>query len=395
MNKFALFALISILFVPSWSLEAFGVGTHYNEFKHWHHLKDIGVQWIRIDMSWNEFEGSKGVSNYSQISEAIHHADSLGLKILGIIGYVPLWASCVSDVRSPPKSEHFQAWFNYVDTLIHQFGHSVDVWEIWNEPDQRYFYKVQPGCPQWDGSKSEDENRYNSYVWLSKNTNQHIRKKYGSKVVLISSGFSLGGDYDETFLPKILESQPELWKEWAALNVHGYGYPSNSSLNKRLSIASQFLKKYPNKTVWYTEHGVTKFAKDGISVENAGAFLVRNFAKALSSGVSKMFWFRLKPGGDYANLLDRAGNPTEFLWIYKRLIQHWSQVKNVQPWGQSGLTGAVGILPNGQKAVITWSESGNVDLNLNGVVSARDIFGNPKDLNSISISSSPLFLILK
>lgn len=390
-----IWALLLISLHFSFALDAFGVGTHFTEFRHWHHLKEIGVQWIRIDLSWNEFEKNQGLKGYAQVDAAIQTADSLGLKILGIIGYTPQWASCASNIKSPPSLQNYQNWLGYVDSVMTRFGKSVDVWEVWNEPDQRNFFQVQPGCPQWDGSKSEDENRYNSYVWLSKNTNQHIRKKFGSKIILISSGFSLGGDYDETFLPKILESQTELWKEWAALNVHGYGYPSNSSLNKRLSIASQFLKKYPNKTVWYTEHGVTKFAKDGISVENAGAFLVRNFAKALSSGVSKMFWFRLKPGGDYANLLDRAGNPTEFLWIYKRLIQHWSQVKNVQPWSQSGLTGAVGILPNGQKAVITWSESGNVEMNLNGVVSARDIFGNPKDVQSISISTSPLFLILK
>ncbi len=393
MNKFALFALISILFVPSWSIEAFGVGTHFNESKHWHHLKEIGVQWIRIDMSWNDIERSQGVTNYAQFKEPLQLANSLGLKTLGIIGYVPEWASCGPASHFPVRQEFEKRWFEYVDSLMIQFGSKVNVWEIWNEPDHKHFFRTQEGCDGWNSSFSEDQNRFSSYVQMQVKTIRYIRSKY-KNITLISSGLSIGGDSDPKFVDRLISDQPKLWNEWMALNIHGYGYPSNSSINKRIEIAQKFKRLYPKKQVWFTEHGVTSFRKNSISVQDAGAFLVRNYAKALSGGMDKVFWFRLIPGGDYANLLDKSGNPTEFLWIYKRLIQHWSKVTHIQPWEHDGAIGAIGLLPDGKKALIAWTDGDLRTIDFPHVLSIRDLFGNPIEANSIHLNSSPLFILL-
>jgi len=381
--------LLPLLLCLAWNnipaLDAFGVGSHWNEAKYWPLLKDAGVQWVRIDLSWYHFENVPGNFGNQSVDQALHMADSLGLKVVAILGYTPNWAACGGGTNNKfgPAEAYYPQWFAYLDSTVSEYRNLVDAWEVWNEPDQRYFYQAGPGC---HSTIAKDD-----YYWLEAKSLEHLRAKFGAQLQITSSGFALGGNNDPTLFPDLLSSHPEIWKQWNVLSVHGYGYPTQKNLLSRIAIANDFHKTHPGVPVWLTEHGVTGMIKNNVSVADAGAFMVRNYATALSNGIEKVFWFRLIPGKDYATLLDKSGTPTEFLWIYKRLIQHWGAATHVEPWTEQNAQGAVATLPNGNKAYILWADQ-STPLKLTGVISVRDIFGNALATDSITLNPSPLFI---
>lgn len=391
----SILALLLLLASFGHALNAFGVGTHWSEAKYWPILKKAGVQWIRIDLSWYHFENSPGQFGNTSVDQALRTADSLGLKVVGILGYCPTWAASGPDNKFAPQEQFFPQWLAYLDSTVSRYQNQVDAWEIWNEPDHDAFFRSGQGTHAWntDPSLSPVKMKMVDYLWLQTQSLQHLRAKFGAQLFITSSGFALGGKHNPDFYPTLLQDHPEIWKQQNALSIHGYGFPSSKSLLERARIAREFKKTYPTYPVWLTEHGVTGFNKQSIPVEDAGAFMVRNYALGLSSGIDKIFWFRLMPGNDYATLIDKSGTPTPFLGIYTRLIQHWAPATSITPWnGDSQLEGATAILPDKSEALILWSDNGSVSLSLPGIVSARDIFGNPRSIAPLKIDKSPLFI---
>jgi hypothetical protein len=379
------------------AMDGFGVGTHWNEAKHWHLLKKAGVGWLRFDLSWYHFEANQGVFGNTEVDKAMRIADSLDLKVVAILGYSPAWAASGGSRIQVPQKQHLPAWYAYLDSVVSRYRSFVDAWEIWNEPDHNGFFQSGPGSfasLESPGGSPVDLKR-RDYAVLQTESIKRLREKFGPGLVLTSSGFALGGsDYDADFLADLNRNQQAIVQEWQVLSIHGYGYPGTARILDRIRIAQEYKQKNPTKQVWLTEHGVTGYSKQNISPEQAGAFLVRNYARALSQGIDKVFWFRLLPGKDYATLIDKSGNPTPMLGIYTRLIQHWTPAGQAKPWtGDSKVEGATAPLNRKTNALILWSKSGETEeLDLPGIQSARDIFGNPRQIHPLVLNASPLFI---
>ncbi|HEX9969138.1 MAG TPA: cellulase family glycosylhydrolase, partial [Acidimicrobiales bacterium] len=106
-------------------------------------LAAAGVEWVRIPLSWTNFETSgRGVITRwyrDQIDFLVNAAQARGLKVLGSIWGVPSWANGGASWNVPPTDPaefgRFMGW------AASYYKGRMGAWEIWNEPDLDYFFK--------------------------------------------------------------------------------------------------------------------------------------------------------------------------------------------------------------------------------------------------------------
>jgi len=137
-------------------LRGLGVGGHFGRMPNWDIdkliplLKQMGVQVVRDEWGWQGVEKTKGV--YAMPPEANHKFDVLnaaGIKIICALDY----GNKLYDNPLDPD-----AFANYAAWMAKTYKGRVAAWEIWNEPDNFYFFK-QYGGPR-DGS--------NDSIWNAK-----------------------------------------------------------------------------------------------------------------------------------------------------------------------------------------------------------------------------------
>jgi len=137
-------------------LRGLGVGGHFGRMPNWDIdkliplLKQMGVQYVRDEWGWGGVEKTKGV--YAMSPEGQHKFDALnaaGIKIICALDY----GNKLYDNPLDPD-----AFANYAAWMAKTYKGKVAAWEIWNEPDNFYFFKQYGG--NRDGS--------NDAIWNAK-----------------------------------------------------------------------------------------------------------------------------------------------------------------------------------------------------------------------------------
>ncbi|MCX7598761.1 MAG: carbohydrate binding domain-containing protein, partial [Armatimonadetes bacterium] len=100
----------------------------------------VGVRWVRtwppMFTCWNVVEPEKGrLVWHDEATQA--YAERAGLRIFGMIEQAPDWAAKEED----PKA----AWARYAETVVGHYKDRIRVWEIFNEPDLRYWVSRPDG----------------------------------------------------------------------------------------------------------------------------------------------------------------------------------------------------------------------------------------------------------
>lgn len=101
-------------------------------------IKEIGFDWVRIDLNWDWIEREKGQRDYEIVDQIVMDCRQLDLKILGIIGYTPNWARPSGTLRSYPP-EDTTAWMRFTRDTAKRYAHNIHHWTIWNEPNVREY----------------------------------------------------------------------------------------------------------------------------------------------------------------------------------------------------------------------------------------------------------------
>lgn len=99
---------------------------------------DAGGRWLRMPMSWLTAEPARGEFDWSRLDRVVEAARGRGLKVLGVLGGTPTWASTQGDAAAPPDDPaDFGA---FVDAAARHFKKRVRHWEVWNEPNHSSFF---------------------------------------------------------------------------------------------------------------------------------------------------------------------------------------------------------------------------------------------------------------
>jgi hypothetical protein len=106
------------------------------------------VEWVRIDFGWRALEehcrGCIGQWYVDRADRAVDAARARGLKVLMMFWMTPDWANGGRGPYVPPSDPREYA--KRARWMAEHFRGRVDAWEVWNEPNEDYF---------WDGTASQ------------------------------------------------------------------------------------------------------------------------------------------------------------------------------------------------------------------------------------------------
>ncbi|MGB0962757.1 MAG: Ig-like domain-containing protein, partial [Mycobacterium sp.] len=100
--------------------------------------KSVGVESLRIDISWYVVEYEEGAPDWSLIDPLVDKAVARDISVLGMLYDSPEWLSGSTDPHAAPSDPQLFAEFAAA-TATHYLGR-IDTWEIWNEQNIPRFW---------------------------------------------------------------------------------------------------------------------------------------------------------------------------------------------------------------------------------------------------------------
>lgn len=112
-------------------------------------VKASGATLIKFRFDWGTLEPEKGAAfNWPVYDQLVKSARERGLTIVGILGNTAPWASVnvTGDARvkrlSPPRTDAYPSWSNYVTRVVGRYKNDVQAWQVWENPDAANFYSI-------------------------------------------------------------------------------------------------------------------------------------------------------------------------------------------------------------------------------------------------------------
>ncbi|WP_309384418.1 hypothetical protein [Cerasicoccus frondis] len=207
---------------------------------------DIGFRGFRRGMYWNAVETEKGVYDFSAWQKEFDHAKAKGMRIcVSLFGGNPLYED---DGKGGIQTEAGRKGFaNFSAAAAEHFKDYPIIWEIWNEPNVRSFWRK-------DG-KHNSEPYADEYTALVIETTKTIHKKVPDAFVIagsVSNYWQPSYEWTEYCFQKgILDCGIQGW------SVHPYGVKTPEEFAVGHTITRDLLQKYgkPNLLMFDTERG--------------------------------------------------------------------------------------------------------------------------------------------
>lgn len=241
-------------------------------------LVEGGFGWTRMDFVWNGIEPENDTFRFEHLDRFVENCSQAGVQVLAILDYSADWASsgpekAVIRDRYPPK--YLSDWEDYVRHTVEHFKGVVDHFEVWNEPNIRYF---------WFGGEDPKE-----YFRLLRST--YLTAKEANPECTILIGGTIG--FDIEYLREVYEQGGSHYFD--AMAIHPYMGSSYEAGNfsGNMSRLKDLMSGYGDsgKEIWFTEMGWS--TSDNFSKMDQAAYLVRAYTLSLSQGADKLFWFNL------------------------------------------------------------------------------------------------------
>ena len=216
----------------------------------------LGVTWIRIDLSWTTIQPT-GPATYewAGVDRVVKGARARGLHVLPILTWTPAWARDAGCHRFTCPPHRVRQFTTFAEAAVRRYdGRGVHAWEIWNEPNHRFFWP------------SPSPTRYAA---LLKGAFKGIRSVDPRAKVLLG-GLSALENRAPSIGPREFLSQvckAGGCASMSAVSYHPYTYPylasraSSSSAWSKIGDTSWSLRSildrwgYPHKRIWVTEYG--------------------------------------------------------------------------------------------------------------------------------------------
>lgn len=113
-------------------------------------IKDMGFGWVKQQVEWKHFEGSKGARNWGQLDDIAAAAQARGIKVLYSVVNAPGWARGGQDMGVGGPPNNYQDLADFVGAMAGHFcNSSVKAIEVWNEQNLHYEWgnmKIDPAA---------------------------------------------------------------------------------------------------------------------------------------------------------------------------------------------------------------------------------------------------------
>lgn len=308
----------------------FSIGSEFNLLSaskrqaYWADIYAMGARWVRIDASWTTIQyNGPAYWNWITLDAVVAEAVAAKLQVLLIPQYAPPWA-CPQDTTGTlpyvfaPYDQNFQDYANFVAACVQRYGPmGVLAYEIWNEPNNSYFWADSPASP-YPNAERYVQLLQRAYI-AAKNSNPAC--------VIITGGMASGDGTDPRFIPArdylsqiyqhggknyfdavghhpysypTVPSDPQPWSNWTIMNE------SSPSLRSIMTTHGDAAKK-----IWMTETGAPTSGvgavTEAIQSQNNLESVVRNAS------------------------YDWAG--PVFIWTYRDTAAYSATADNAPYWG--------------------------------------------------------------
>jgi hypothetical protein len=268
----------------------------------WHvqNIKGMGANISRNHIYWDKIEPVPGQFNWQQTDDMVDALTAAGVEPLLALLTSPPWAKgmCQGDTTPcpdyaseyvPTDDAEFSAWLNFyqdfVRTAVRRYRGKVRLWELWNEPNLGYTWRVADQTTS-QARIIELYSRFASAITaVIKQEDPSAQVAAGSLTILdnlpsyatgaipIPGKVFLQGMYDNGFYPDIVSVHPyadgnELPDDYAA------SYPANSFKDVE-TIRQVMLANGQDKPIWITEFGWKIWP--GLSEDQQAQYLKKAF----------------------------------------------------------------------------------------------------------------------
>jgi hypothetical protein len=364
-------------------------------------IAETGIKWVRDDARWANAETLKGqISIPASWDMFVDTALSKGISPLLIVDYGnPFY----DGGNAPYTEEGIAAYARYAGELAGHFKDRVDHFEIWNE---------------WNiGGGNPDRLPPEAYAKVLQAAYTAIKAANPDAVVI---GCTTSGA-DAEWIRRVLAAGGYDYMD--AVSIHPYTYPINPDDGGFIaglhSIHALFQPYGPAKPIWVTEIGwpTSEVISRGVSERMSGAYAVRMYTLALSSGLAdKVFWYDFKNDYKPETSLEGhfglvRGDHESVPWsakanyvAYRALTGQLSEADYVGAYTAGDQVQAYRFHRNadGKDILVLWSKKDSKSLLLNlGASSAVsfDLFGNGSSLTAaangtmtLPVSGEPVYV---
>ena len=109
-------------------------------------IPPLGMQWVKFQVPWKEFEGSKGSKGFPD--GWVNEAKANGLNVMASIVKAPAWARNPSyGLRGEGPPQNPADYADYVGAFAAHFCGKVQAIEVWNEQNMDYEWGYEPLDP--------------------------------------------------------------------------------------------------------------------------------------------------------------------------------------------------------------------------------------------------------
>jgi hypothetical protein len=126
-------------------------------------LKKGGVREMRVSLIWGAIQPTRGAHNWSEFDPVVERAARSGIELLPFVVGAPSWAVPSANVPGtggakapahlPVAGTAATAWSSFLQAAVARYGpggtywsenplvpdRPINVWQIWNEPNFKYF----------------------------------------------------------------------------------------------------------------------------------------------------------------------------------------------------------------------------------------------------------------
>ncbi len=201
--------IVGVTYHPTWSEMTDARRAHVLD-----QLVQAGVTWLRVDVSWKEFQPDSSADfdddAIAAFDKRLAEIGSRGFKILLMFYWAPVWASGSEAMNGRPSAPAFAQATGW---LVDRWGEQLSALEVWNEPDTERFWDPRP-----------ERTRVTDF------TDMVIQASRAAKSVRPDLPVIVGGTsrIDTQWWAQVLSS-PDLAASVDAIAVHPYTVPSDLS----------------------------------------------------------------------------------------------------------------------------------------------------------------------
>ena len=285
-----------------------------------------GAGTVRVPIRWRDISTGPGAYDFSLLDQVIGAVRS-DVQIVATLFTIPDWAN-VDNYSADPTArwrasypaDDINDWTDYVEAVTDRYQDRIDLWEVWNEPDNPDFFSPTPDP--------------DLYLPILKSARDVIKATDSDSIVAVG-GMSTNGirknrwfaDAYGNFMPDLYQAIEDLGDDpddyFDVVAIHPYWYPSLGetvqTMNDMVDEITDLMdsKGDSEKPLWVTEFGFTLNNVDEATQAAALTESLEAFASNERIDLASCYILRDIGNGHLFGLYDSDSNPRQALSAYR------------------------------------------------------------------------------